>query len=118
MRERAGMLTDLQLTFDLLRFALMQTVNSTGYKDYFFSENSYEKLPTPLEWGGTCLVGFQEKWAVYAHGERYEIGRLALHDGYTTAVDDFFWRVTAPKNGTSGIYRFRVKWERATGLAF
>jgi hypothetical protein len=109
------MLNNDKLTINLLRFSISQ---STVYREFYISEKEISALITPLLEGGVCIINLNKKWAVYYHDERYTLSGLAIHDECSTAADDFFFRVTQKMNGKDGMYLFRERWERSTGLRF
>jgi hypothetical protein len=109
------MLNKDNLIINLLRFSISQ---SRTYIEYYISEEEIIDIVKPLLEGGVCLINLKKKWAVYYHDERYSLSGYAVHDECSTAADDFFYRITKNMKGNNGIYSFRERWERSTGLRF
>lgn len=109
------MLDKDKLVIDLLKFAILKSKYS---RKFYISEEDTLKIVTPLMEGGVCLIYYGKKWVVYYQDERYNIYGYTIHDQCSTAADDFYFRVTKNLDGKDGIYFFRERWQRETGLEF
>lgn len=109
------MLTDEELTLNLLKFALKR-VNPP--RIFTIMEKEVSEPSCPLEWGGLVLERINGYWTIYAHDERYNVGKYTVHHDHRAAAEDFYYRCVEPMSHTAGMFKFRQAWERETGLQF